>query len=573
MMNRQVVLILAACIGLISAQAWADTWCNSSYPPDPPACHSAAIHCEDVDRICNGAPACPPPPPEPCPGQDWSWMLIRQAFPRTSRINDTGSECGVEFKGEEDTKLFTSYPLGTRYPYGDLGQATIDLSGHIRYTFGSDEYTAVIGTDEHPLILRYDVSGGVASNFHAFWDIGVIELFLDTGEPNRNRSPMDYILVGEDDGTGCINCNSSCPPGQASVPVAWPFICQSYETRTAAPFCPPLQTNVRTAIAVGMNALLDNNPCHCEDAANQKPTNYHLSFYDGLKWRILHPSHPGPSGENAQWSTTAEGKYFVLGAKINTVTMIVKTNTVDITMYAKNTPMGGGTYEAVTSTVTGLKRQYLGHFNKLHAGASIGCRMDSNGACMGNRTCLKSEYDRCDGLGKLAWGAKWLVYDGIALSGGMGYGAPGACCLPGGGCGVTEPGVCDGAGGQFVGPNTTCGSSTCQGACCKPTGECADNTYFDACPGTFQGFGTDCATTVCPCPTPFADADADQDVDQADFARFQACFTGPGSESVTGLCRCFDRDNNGQGDGDVDMDDFSAFEACASGPGIPTACQ
>ncbi|GMU20846.1 MAG: hypothetical protein AMXMBFR13_09420 [Phycisphaerae bacterium] len=564
-MNPKAALILVAWVVALPTGALADTWCNSNYPPDEPSCHSSAIYCNSVDRLCNGAPACPPPPPEECPDSSWSWAVVRSQFPRTSRINDTGNACGVEFKGDEDTKLFDDPPLGLRHPAGDLGQATVDLTGDIQYTFG-EQYDAVGGSDQEPLVLRYDVSGGVAANFHAPWDIGVLELFLDTGVPNQNRSPMDYILVGADNGSGCINCNSSCPPGQNSVPAAWPFVCQSYETRNAAPFCPPLQTNVRTAVAVGINALLDNNPCHCDTPSNQKPTNPYLTYYDGLKWRILHPDRPGPEGENAVWSTTSEGMYFVIGAKINVITMTVRTNTVDITMFAKNTPMGGGVYEAVTSTVTGLKRHYVGQFNKLHLGSSIGCQISSESyTCQGNRHCIHMGYDGCDGS-KPELGTKWLEFDKIAVSGGTP--GPGACCLGGSDCATMLPDECIAAGGTFAGGGQPCGPTTCRGACCLPVGDCSE-TYVGECPGTFQGLGTDCATTRCPCPTPFPDADADGDVDQSDFGKFQACFTGDGLAHEPGLCQCFDRDNGGEGDGDVDEDDLTAFVNCVSGPDIP----
>ena len=581
-MSRQTVLavlVFGACVMAVPLEAMADTWCNSNYPPDPAACHCDAIWCEDADRFCNGAPACPPAPPEQCPDQTWSWMLLRQAFPRTSAINDGANLCGVEFKGDEDTRLFDDPPLGVRNPRGDLGQATIDLTDDIHYTFGA-QYDTVVGTDQSPLLLRFDFSGGVPTNLHVQYDIGYFELFLDTGQPNQNRAPMDYILVGNEEdpinNPGCISCYNMCEPGQdPSVHSPWPHVCQSYEARTEAPACPPAQTNVRTAIAVGANALLDNNPCHCETSGDQKPRNYHLSFYDGLKWRILSgPSAPGPGGENAVWTTDhPEGKYFILGAKINRVWMWVKPDTVDIQLYAKRTLLGGGGEAAVTSRVEGLKREYLGEFNKLHAGAAIGCEMDSNGNCVGNRHCIHEGYDRCDGLGKTVYGRRWLEHDEMALSGGAAAAQEGACCLGGGACGVMLPDACATAEGVFAGGGTVCDGTVCEGACCAPTGDCTD-TAFDACSDTFQGLGTNCATTVCPCATPFADSDADGDVDQDDFNEFQACYTGPGPATVVGLCRCFDQ-HAGPNDPDVDEDDYGAFEACASGPDVPAdpACE
>jgi len=578
-MSRQAILVLVACVLFVPVQALAATWCAEN-PSATSTCHSTAIFCDDLELICNGAPACPPAPQQPCPdGTPWSWKIIRQHWPRTSRINDTGNLCGIEFKGEEDDRYLEVVGLGTRDPYGDLGQNTVDLTADIQHTWGSG-YNAVVGTDENPLVLRYLVSGGIQTATHIMYDIGAMELFLDTGEPNRNRAPMDYVLVGADDGTGCINCRSLCGGSTDSAAAPWPYVCQSYETgTTGAPLCPPLQTVVRTAIAVGMNSLLDTNPCHCEKAGNRVPTNPYLSFYDGLKWRVLHPDHPGPEGENAVWTTTYDGPpvspgvYFVLGRKYNIVTMTIKSTTVDIAMYARQTNINGTNY-AVLSTVTGLKRAYLGKFNKLHGGASIGCQMDSNGACVGNRHCLHPGYDTCDGSPKAIWNAKWLVFDDVYVSGGLPDGVPGACCLPGGGCVVGTPTDCAAAGGVSAGPNVPCDPNPCHGACCLPSAECID-TNHDACPGTFQGFMSDCATTFCPCPTPSVDADADGDVDQGDFAVLQRCFASVEVGFPETRCVCFDRPEIGypEGDGDIDMDDLAAFEACASGPGVPSTCQ
>lgn len=586
-MNQRTLLSLALCVVAFPLHTIAETWCGSAYPTDPPACRCSAIWCEDLDRICNGAPACPPAPPEPCTeDQGWSWALIRQAFPRTSRINDTGSLCGVEFKGEDGDDWVSSPPLATRFPKGQLGQATVDLRDDIAAKWGAGHDT-VIGTDTVPLVLRFDMCGGTdetaqppsTTNVHVQWDIGVMELFLDTGVPNANRSPMDYILVGiEEDpvsNPGCVSCYKTCPAGWTNLHNPWPHVCQSYEPRTAAPACPPPQTNVRTAIAIGANALLDNDPCHCQDPSTPNPvqavpTNRHLSFYDGLKWRIINPDHPGPGGETLTWWTDhpspTSKDYFVLGQKTNEITLMIKATTVEI--HHRTRIKIDGQWQWVHSRVTGVSRMYLGAFNKLHGGASIGCRMNSSGACVGNRSCLATGYDTCNNTGKPEWGARWLSFDNLSLTGGAPDATPGACCLKGDDCFEMLPLACEAAGGHFAGAFSTCGESTCNGACCLPTGECTE-TRFDVCDGAFAGLGTDCATTQCPCPALFADADADLDVDQTDFGKLQACFTGPGPAPTPGVCRCFDRDNGGLGDGDVDTDDLEAFQACASGPEIP----
>jgi hypothetical protein len=234
--------------------------------------------------------------------------------------------------------------------------------------------------------------------------------------------------------------------------------------------------------------------------------------------------------------------------------------------------------------VTGLKREYLGEFNKLHGGAAIGCEISpSSYTCQGNRHCLHPGYDRCDGLGKGWWGAKWLSFDGVALSGGMGAVRTGACCLPNaGGCTPDLlPDECAAANGVFAGPGTNCDdASVCLGACCLPSADCIE-TAFDACPGIYEGINTSCGEVQCPCPTPFADADGDGDVDQGDFAQFQACFTGPAPEPnglpgglPGGKCHCFDQ-HGGTENPDIDEDDYIVFEGCATGPGVPAdpACE
>jgi hypothetical protein len=82
-----------------------------------------------------------------------------------------------------------------------------------------------------------------------------------------------------------------------------------------------------------------------------------------------------------------------------------------------------------------------------------------------------------------------------------------------------------------------------------------------------------CGNSTCPhlCPDPFADADGDGDADLDDFGAFQACFTGPISAGLPAECRCFDRpeENLPDGDGDIDQADFDQFALCASRASVP----
>jgi len=555
-MRKVTLLIVVGLVLCVQGKVLADTWCNSAYPPDPASCHSAAIYCDDMDRsICNCDPACPPPPPMPCTDTCWTWPLCRQYYPRTSAINDNpdcllnpaGSDCcGVEHKGDEDSTMFTSMPLALRNPNGDLGQATVDLTGDIEYTFGEGVET-VNGTDANPLVLRFDMSGGVPNNCHVHWDIGTFELFFDDGTGNNStrRAPMDYILVGDPglnpEDPDCKSCKKYCMNQgipNSGVPAPWPHVCQSYEAR---PECPPLQTNTRKAIAVGCNAILDPDPCHCDTPDAQKPVNYYLSFYDGLKWRIIHPGHLGPDGEGElEWTTTDPyARYFALGCKYNTITMTVRTHTVDFSIRRKLDV--DGDWQWHTDTVTGIKRIYEGEFNGLHSGSSIGCELDDTSySCTGNRHCLHTGYDRCDGGGKSYWGHRYLELDGLGLSGGV----------PGG---------------------------IVTGACCYDNGACAGDVTSDYCENTlngrYDGNGSQCGDVLC-CPDPFADADKDDDVDQEDFGMWQACFSGDGNAHPGGdVCECFDRDDGDGsrgGDNDVDGTDFDWFTDCWSGPSVPS---
>jgi hypothetical protein len=110
------------------------------------------------------------------------------------------------------------------------------------------------------------------------------------------------------------------------------------------------------------------------------------------------------------------------------------------------------------------------------------------------------------------------------------------------------------------------------GACCAPSG-CSDVTSQASCPvGTFSAWRA-CSEVLC-CPSPHVDADRDGDVDQNDFGAFQRCYKGIDAVPATGDCRCFDRNGNGIVDGDVTSPgvytgDLLEFDKCVTGPGIP----
>jgi hypothetical protein len=91
--------------------------------------------------------------------------------------------------------------------------------------------------------------------------------------------------------------------------------------------------------------------------------------------------------------------------------------------------------------------------------------------------------------------------------GGGGVPILGACCYNDGTCDDLTEGDCTDAGGNWQGPDTTCGDdpNPCVGACCE--GEdgttCVENSTPDSCAadgGTFQDFGSTCDPNPCvPC--------------------------------------------------------------------------
>lgn len=75
----------------------------------------------------------------------------------------------------------------------------------------------------------------------------------------------------------------------------------------------------------------------------------------------------------------------------------------------------------------------------------------------------------------------------------------GACCTDAG-CTVETPQTCDSLAGTYIGDNTICDATTCNGACCFADGTCMDLSSGDcsAQGGFFEAVGTFCIDTVCP---------------------------------------------------------------------------
>jgi len=479
------------------------------------------------------------------PGDRWDWRL-RYDWPWNSWNYNMGIYDGgnwiIDEPGDDGKNPDVwSEPYGGRIynggnENGEAGQNQMDLRGAINAAYGDTE---INGTDASPLILEFWMGSKTQDASSLTGSNGYMELALtDEINPPRDpaasdQAPTDFVEVGVDDGTGCVDCYHACPGPEYSVHVPWLTICQQEFRRTGVSYsnCPPLDTNVRPVIAIGALSFLDPDPCHCNTPSAQKPRNEHLSFYDGLKWRILR------SGMFEKLDP-ADSDTFLYSNKVNFVKIWIKTNTFDIAHwahYANNPPPKP---DDVYSTAKDIPREYLGPFNVLRSGVGVGCELnESTYSCKqpvnGYRPIHMGGGSRCDGGGYQESGANFVAIDNIELKGGV-------------------------------------GASTQTGACCIPDdGSCVDDTLQSDCEttlgGAWRGIGSTCANEVC-CVDPFADDDGDDDVDQADFGAWQACFSGSGNAYPTG-CECFDR-HPATPDGDVDGDDFTVFMNCWSGPSV-----
>jgi hypothetical protein len=498
------------------------------------------ILCDDFDRYCTN----PPPPWQSCPtGGTRSDGALHNQWKYHSWNYNTSNECGTNMNVEDNQTLLNTPPYGGRHANGGdegqhLGQNVVDLTPYVQGALPG--YNTANGSDDQPLVLRFEMSGGLQTANKLPWSNGFMELALgdgnayipgyrDGGDHPQTHAPTDFVLVG---GTGpgspdCFSCYGLCRElgiQNSGVHVPWPTICQQ---EFPNPACPTPSTVVRPVIAIGALAELDNDPCHCDTPASQKPNNWHVSFFDGLRWRILKSGKFPGSGD------------FTVGDKNNTVILTIKTNTMEVWHRGRV----GGNW--IVSTATDIPREYLGGFNRLRAGTGVSCELEGAGndyECQqafiwGGGKCQRMGEFRCDGGGWQTNGSGFVSFDTMLLSGGIGntYSPMGACCLSDASCQEISEADCQSAGGTFNGTSSTCAAATC-------------------------------------CVDPFADADADGDVDQDDYGVMQACLTGPppGNPAIPtdpAYCACMNR--NPGVDSAIDQDDVNAFEACASGPTVP----
>jgi hypothetical protein len=142
----------------------------------------------------------------------------------------------------------------------------------------------------------------------------------------------------------------------------------------------------------------------------------------------------------------------------------------------------------------------------------------------------------------------------------------GACCLADGSCQDVIEAVCDQLAGTFNGPGSNCASTQCPqplGACCIGNVCVPDQTEANCIGfgGTWQGAWTDCGPPD-PCtPTcDVADLDCDGDVDLNDFSTFSRCYAGSSVTIPPPACSSAEfAESDIDGDGDVDLGDFNTF--------------
>lgn len=488
MQRISLCAILGLCLMAIPAQLWADpSWCVVNHPN--------AVMCEDWDRHCSDPPIDPTEACGPHSGQGWDIYYGKNWV-------SGGSGCtGLSI----EDNWFSSVPLAGRQPSsGFLGATYLSLSPFIRNKFGN-QYTQMMGTDASPIVVEAVIDGaaGKLSTANIY-----IELTAAIKQPLT-----DHIESDE-----CANCGAT---GNQTV---FPIICRQSPTPSSSKgICPPVATApILPSIAAGAVSYLDRDPCHCE-GNDHFPQVGTLSVFDGKQWWTLNQSvvpsvfqGAGPFKLYARNLNTTG--YITPG--INHVRLTIKSNDilVELRKVLPNNP------EAEYSWCI-VPRQYKGQFSVLNFGYAEPCILKNNlWECNAVRKCVRAALGFTTSL------------DNVVVSGGLGYDAPGACCIN----------------RQNDNPPTiTCvqanGAMDCTG------------THN----GTFKGPGTVCSGVAC-CPTFMPDHDMDLDVDLEDFGWFQTCLSAAAyAEPPTIACQCADLDGNLE----VNTADFELFAACMSGPG------
>ncbi len=562
-------------------------------------CPADSLICDSFDTYCagGGRPAGAGDPADPAcvSAASPDNALLQSIWFRTSANEVSGAPCGEEMvvdpshlisdpSGQPgmdpdndnadptDWQVISSFPFAARCPGNGtqyLGQATLrdwasphplTLERFVRNAFGG-QYSAIAATDSNPIVLSFFVSskGGPLNLEGRIWySDGYIELgYGDDG--HMSRANTDYGWVADMSHGQPLCCSPTIKQGP------WPVLCavgQRDDPTVPLPSnCPSTTPPVHTAIAVGILANYDNNPCHCGTAHGGSL--YHPVIFDGRQWWQLKSNNPrASSGTVTNLDGTPPVPFpvdvnqagrFVLyggqpanssGKSLNWIKLTIKSTTFDVEMKSREYSPSQGKEFIVTSVMNGIPRVYQGAFDRLRAGIGPGCELASSASwetcvapdnpcpsCVPNYPC----WCRPEGRSCLRNGgeqSRWVDFDDLVLSGGVGDTRVGACCHTSGTCEEKLPEDCVAPGDIHAGPNTQCSSTIC----------CGRDSFV------------------------WADADADGDVDADDFGRFQGCYTGPDGPMPSDIeCECFDRDH----DDHVDGADYLEFVRCTTGADVP----
>ncbi len=398
-MRRMIATI--GVVLLFCVPGWAGTWCDNFDGEIAPL----AVFCDSFDKYCAGFN-------DPCPQDELCKPCINNGWPRNSWSyhNNQNEVCGnTIIPSNTQAQLTTVYQGGVIMDGGDeagtLGQSTRSMVTGIKAKFGT-QYDRVMGTDEAPLVLDFDMASNIQSAASLDLSDGYIELALEEHTLTKQEflalgydpevTPTDYIKVGGPDEMldDCLSCWGMCrnlgaTDGRAPHHM-WPTICQSYDARRPSslcpnpaggdpipcgpPYCPETPADkLHKTIAIGVLAMLDPNPCHCENPVkpdnshcgpnnacntltgfcsavggsarpcttdadcpkempeytNHTMTNKHLAFFDGWKWRSLSSAIFDDGQGNGIPGVVGSGD-FLLGDKIDHVRLTIKTSTVRI---------------------------------------------------------------------------------------------------------------------------------------------------------------------------------------------------------------------------------------------------
>ncbi|MBI4580376.1 MAG: hypothetical protein HY718_11780, partial [Planctomycetes bacterium] len=360
-----------------------------------------------------------------------------------------------------------------------------DLAGYIQNDSGNPLLVAVAGSNAAPLSVYW---------LHDFPNVGG---HTGISEPGHQVNTYIELTDGTDRAPLTVT-NMDCGDGNVTRP------------RAAL-----TDGNDHNALAFGMVAILDQNPCDTDPRGGGSPGvpfGHVPAVYDGHDWIPMSLANFPAGVPTAPPTATVLGidpppwsGYMGTGLPPNLEPATTDPESTKRFTYARidvwtdymTVVWGVKQYDSIW--VATLPRKYKGGFKALYAG---------------NSACVQPAY--------------LFYFDTVLLNGGRFSD-------------TTEP----------------------YGACCAPGG-CTEVTSADECSeGTFTPW-TRCDSPgyLC-CPIPWADTDNDGDVDSDDFAKLQRCYTGD-QTGVASDCKCLDHNK----DNKIDTTDVGLFAGCATGPGI-----